>query len=190
MLSAMEDLSYFEQVVELLRSEPVMQRHGFPPEHIQSHGKGDNHSAIMKITHPIWRLLTEEGREAGYEGVDVHFEARNPGSFQIDCELHPRNQSESKADQRVIRPLLELKGEITQLLREQIGPADLDRFGANMKHCRRDPTDPSSLKVMGFELGLPAAHSPEQYARKILPIIDAASPMVTQIMSDQPIGDS
>ncbi len=135
----MSEIPYFERIVDLLRSHPVFSRAGFAGEDVRWYGMGRDHSDLMVITKPSWTLRTLEGGDAGYKGVNVHFEARGPGHLQIDCELTPRLGSEGKADQEAIAPLLESKKEVTQLIRD-LGPDfGLDALGANTRNVRKDP---------------------------------------------------
>ncbi len=181
----MSEKPYFERVVDLLRAHPKVEQTGFTGEDVQWYGKGRDHSDLMVITKPSWTLLTLEGGDAGYKGVNVHFEARGPGHLQIDCELTPRLGSEAKADQEAIAPLLELKKEVTQLIWD-LGPDfGLDALGANTRNVRKDPGDPSSLKVLGFGLELADGHTPEQFVEKVIPILEAATPMIDQLLTDR-----
>jgi hypothetical protein len=175
--------NYYEHVVRALRSAPSIRALGFRDGEtdIRWYGKGADHHDLMVMTKPSWTIPTRAGRLEGYDGVNVHFESRCYGSFQVDCELTPRLGSEAKKNQASIAPLLHIKAAVTEQLRELL-LRELHPFHVNTKRVRKDPTDPASLKVVGFELGLPTGHTPQQFVSSIQPIILAASPLVEQVI--------
>jgi hypothetical protein len=173
---------YYQAVVETLRRSPALVRLGFRQEDINWYGKGRDRHDLMVISQLHWTIRRQEGERAGYEGVNVHFESRRPGALQLDCELTPRLQSEAKADQQVIAPLLAIKGQVTGALRTRLVSA-LQGFGANIDRVCKDPALPRSLKVLGFELGLPQRHGPDELVNRIAPLIETASPMIDEVLS-------
>lgn len=175
---------YFEVVVQALRASDLMARHGFPPDQIHWWKKGANHFDLMVITKAAWTLGCQCGSMAGYTGINVHLECERPGVIQVHCELIPRQGSEAKADQTVIVGLLRLKGRITLAMRDRIERFRLGQLGVTLRHTRKDPSAPSSLKVMGFETGLSPDHSPKQFVIAIEKIISVMTGLIEEVMTE------
>lgn len=170
---------YFQQVRDLLSSDVQILALGFQRQDINFWPKGMNHAGVLKITKSNWEI---DGKTCGpYHGVDVHFEAERYGALNLHCELTPRSYSETRADQVLIEPLLKLKGRVTHALRRDCEP--LLRFvGANLHRICPDASSPKSLKVMGFDLGLPEGHEPEQYAGVLRSLLQLAVPLIDRIV--------
>jgi len=80
--------------------------------------------------------------------------------------------------------ILEVKGEITRMIREVGRETGWERsHGAHLRRARENPADPSSLIVYTFDLGLTEDHSPEQFVHKVVPIIAATTPTIDNIVT-------
>jgi hypothetical protein len=176
--------SYYAQAVTALGSAPAIRALGFRESStdIRWSGKGIDRHDLMVVTKPAWTVRSNAAASEGYEGVNVHFESRGYGSLQVDCELTPRLGSEAKKDQRIIAPLLQMKVAITRELRSLL-LSELQSFHVNTMRTRSDPSHPSSLKVVGFDLGLPRNHLPQAFVAKIVPIVVAAVPFIDQVIA-------
>lgn len=181
------ELHYHEEAVRYLRRGRLVSRGGFQPERITCHGPADNHRSLMVITKENWTLHTEEGAADGYAGVNVHYESNGPGDLKLHCELYPRRGSESKKDRTRIQPLLELKGEISRLIREIAQDEGWHtRFGAHQKRTAAEPSDPKALMVLGFDLGLPAEHDVEAFCAKVEGVVLGTHAGIQTVLVDQP----
>ncbi|MBN8598379.1 MAG: hypothetical protein J0L78_11960 [Planctomycetes bacterium] len=62
------------------------------------------------------------------------------------------------------------------------------RFGAHTRQAWPDPRDTSSLMVVGFDSGLSEDCTPDEFVRVVLPIIDATTPLIDEIVTDDVAG--
>lgn len=179
--------NYFAQVQARLSSSAQLSAAGFEPQGVEVWGKGADRNPLLQVKKPSWRLECVDGLALGYRGIEVHWESCRPGHWVLHCELWPRQGKDAKG--RVLGPryesLLELKGDITRLIREE-GEREgwASSLGAHLKRARDDARDPSSLIAYTFELGLNPEHTPADFVSRVLPIVAAASPVVDEILVD------
>jgi hypothetical protein len=182
---------YFNRVQSLLKASPKLAELGFPAEMVEVWGKGADHNDLLQVKKPSWRIHADDGLSLGYEGIEVHCEACRRGHWVIHCELWPRRDKAAKVAAHRFPDLLALNGGITTGIRElgaSLGwPVD---HGAHTNRARADPSDPSSLIVYTFELGLPQSHHPEQFIERIVPTIGATAPTIDEVMQDSGGGES
>lgn len=178
----MDGKCFFGSVVDALRESRTLRGLGLQPGDIQCYGKGANHHDLFQVTRYDHWTVPGDRPLGGYNGVNVHFESDRPSALQLHCELTPRQGSESKADQRAIAPLLQLKGQIARDLRQRV-VRKLRQLHVDMKRLNRNPADPSSLKVLGFDLRLPGNPSPSAYAKAVEPIVAAVTPLLDDLFA-------
>jgi len=180
----MERLS-FEAVVQRLRADPAIARCGFAAGGVCAQDGGANHRELMVITKPAWTIPAAEPVD-GYRGVNVHLVSDRAGALQVNCVLHPRQGSEEDADPERIGDLLRLKAAVAVAMRAHILRYGLARHGVNLHRIHRDPADPASAKVMGFDLGPVAGEGAgegaEEYAAAVVPVIEAVTPLIDEVV--------
>jgi hypothetical protein len=175
---------YYMRAQTLFEGESVIRKGGFG---VEVWGKGADHNDLLQIKKPTWRILATDGAPVGCEGIEVHFESCRPGHWVLHCELFPRLGKKAKAQVTGVPELLELKGEVTRLIRDLGREMEWEKsYGAHLRRARENPADPSSLIVYTFDLGLPDEHSPEQFVNKVVPIIEATSPAIDDIVMEMP----
>ncbi len=176
----MADDSYHGRALVAFQNEPAIARSAFE---VEKWGKGADHRDLLQVKKPAWRLLTTDALLIGYEGIEVHYESCRPGHWVLHCELWPRQGKREKDQVFAFTELLNLKGEITRLIRELGQEAGWERtLGAHLKRARADPSHPSSLIVYTFDLGLPVEHEPEALVEKALKVISMTEHVIDAVL--------
>ena len=179
----MDEGEYIETLAKLLRESELVSSLGFSKDDVDTYRSVGNHGITMRKVG--WTVPVRGGPRNPYAGVNVHLECRGKGDFRIDCELFPRRESEAKEDQTSIMPLLEVKGRLATKLRAHASEFGLDRFRLNIKRIHRDPTHPTSCKVMSFDSVLPRDHIPDDFLRDLPPLLTAAVRLIDSVVATE-----
>jgi hypothetical protein len=135
------------------------------------------HNDGLKVSKIEWTIPCPAH---GVEGVNVHFESRQPGTLQLDVEIVPYEgsieQNPGRLDQLQIQ--LKLKSILIEAIRIELASDPLLEvdFGASMDHLL-DPSKPSALCAMKFSTRA-AETTPNSDASFFSRLIDRATPMV------------
>jgi len=111
------------------------------------------HNDGLKISKARWTISSPA---FGVEGVNVHFESRQPGTLQLDVEIVPYEGSIEEEPTRVaeLNEQLLLKRKLIEEIRNQLSSERslYTDFGATVDRLR-DPSKPSTLCAMKFSSG-------------------------------------
>lgn len=177
----MAETTYFAQVSALLRQAPLIKANGFV---VEVWGKGADHSELLQVKKTAWRVQAAGGDSSGHQGAEVHYEASRPGHWVLHCELWLRLSKKEKERALDRNGLLDLKGGMTQEIRERGREENwAQAYGANLKRAREDARHPSSLIVYTFALGLPEKHTPERFVEKVLRVIEGTAAGIDEIVA-------
>jgi hypothetical protein len=174
--------NYYARAKQLFQQCASIKEKGFV---VEVWGKGADHNELLQIKKPSWRVNETAGESIGYKGIEVHYESCRPGHWVLHCELWPRLGKKEKAQVAGVAKLIERKGEITRFIRNRGREAGWEEaLGAHLRRTRKDPSDPSSLIVYTFDLGLTTEHSPEMMVDKSIRVVEATAPIIDHILME------
>lgn len=157
---SMEHDNYMSRLCELLCEAGVPERIRVDREAFKAYPSGADFNGLMQILPQRW-IVSEPVPDIGYKGITVHWELERPGYLVLHCEPYPRIGKKKDHHPDSVAGLRTLKDRITQKLRKAFVQVpqvtqvfDLDRI--------RRSDDFSGNKVLGFDLGLPQSHRPEE----------------------------
>lgn len=178
----MEHDHYMSKICELLLETGLPESIRVAPDAFKAYPRGEDRQGLFQILPARW-IVSEPVPEIGYEGITVHWEIERPGYLVLHCEPYPRIGKKNERDPDVIAALRNLKAKITLRLREAFAadPKDSNEFDTDLV---RQLNNFSGNKVLGFDLGLPESHQPEDVTVPMAALVRYYSPIVDSVMAE------